>query len=85
MRYFCGTSDKSDTSNTANLSDASETSAYVSRLSSYLKQPPKCITATGACEGQRGRGSSQKEKFVANLSRLLSGTLWLPLAPPDSL
>ena len=37
-----------------------------------------------AREGRRGRGSNQKEKFVANLSGLLSGTLWLPLAPPDS-
>ena len=74
MRYFFGTSDKSDTSNTANS---------LSRLFSYLKQSPKCITATRAFESQRGRGSSQKEKFLANLSCLLSGSLWLALAPSD--
>ena len=41
VRYFCGTSDKSDTndksdtSNTGNSSDASKTSASETRLSSY--------------------------------------------------
>ena len=39
MRYFCGTSnisDTSDASNTAHSSDESKTSATVTRLSSYL-------------------------------------------------